>query len=67
MADDQVFVVRCWDDNRDQVGGVPAWRARLEHTNTGTERYFASLDALCAFIEEMLEQAARRNGGHDGH
>ena len=62
MADDQVFIIRCWDDNRDQTGGPPVWRARVEHTNTGTERHFANLLALCEFIEKTLQRASRKNG-----
>ncbi len=62
MPDDQVFIVRCWDDSRDQEGDRPAWRVRVEHTNTGVERYFADLPALCAFIEETLQRASRRSG-----
>ena len=62
MANDQVFIIRCWDDNRDQTSGAPAWRARVEHTNSGAERHFADLRALCDFIETTLQRASRKNG-----
>ena len=61
MADDQVFIIRCWDDNRDQTGRPPEWRARVEHTNTGAERHFANLPSLCEFIEITLQRASRKN------
>lgn len=62
MLDDQVFIIRCWDDNRDQTGGSPAWRVRAEHANTGAERHFADLSALCNFIKETLQRASMTKG-----
>lgn len=62
MVDDQVFIVRCWDDRSDQTTGSPVWRLRVEHTNCATERHFADLPALCDFIGEALQRAAMTKG-----
>ena len=43
------YLLRLWQAERE---GVLTWRASIESARTGERRGFASLAALCAFLEQ---------------
>lgn len=49
------FLLRVW---RAGNGAKPEWRASLEDTFTGERRGFASLEELCAFIQNLTGEKA---------
>jgi hypothetical protein len=53
--DYRAFLLRLW--RVDEVDGVQ-WRASLEEPNTGERRGFASIERLCAFLEEQCKYSA---------
>ena len=58
------YMLRLWQTGEDEM----AWRASLENAHTGTRQGFASLDALCAFLEEKTGQgpSAAPGGSYSG-
>lgn len=52
----QSYLIRCWwADN----GGQPVWRITVQAPGSETQRHFANLAALCAWLAEQLN-------GHEG-
>jgi hypothetical protein len=49
------FLLRVW---RAGDGEQPQWRASLEDIRTGERRGFASLEELCAFIQNLTGEKA---------
>jgi hypothetical protein len=56
------YMLRLWQTGEDKM----AWRASLEDAHTGARQGFASLDALCAFLEEKtaLGPATKPRGAY---
>ena len=46
------YVLRVWCVTKDPRTG---WRASLQDSQTGERLGFASLDALCQFLEQQIE------------
>lgn len=51
----RAFLLRCWREAGAGPGGRPAWRFGLVEPGDGeTERGFASLEALLAYLQREL-------------
>ena len=48
QADYQAYLLRLW---RVTADGQTAWRASLEYPNSGERVGFASIEALCGFLQ----------------
>jgi hypothetical protein len=52
----RAFLLRCWREAKVGPGGLAAWRFCLVEPGDGeTERGFASLEALVAYLRRELE------------
>ncbi len=57
MTDDQVFIVRCWNEMPDEPVKGAMWRFRVSHMESGEERHFADSKGVAGFIDARLAQA----------
>ena len=56
------YIIRGWSDQ--EVGAeTPTWRFRLQDVESGSERGFATVEALLAFLKNELEGNMRRKRG----
>ena len=58
-ADDQVFIVRCWNERRDVPDGPAQWRVRVSHLNTDNEAYFNDPAEILLFLAKRLAEAEK--------
>ncbi len=56
-ADDQVFIIRCWNENADIPGTRARWRMRVVHVNRSLEAHFNKLEEICDFVSGRLSDA----------
>lgn len=63
-VDDQVFIIRCWNERRGNPDKPALWRVRVTHLNSDQEVHFNSPLAIIDFITNCLA-AAESIGCHD--
>ena len=61
MQDNYSFVVRIWQELRDEAGNWLAWRGSVRDVSTGECSYFDEPARLIAFIEDRV--GSHRQGG----
>lgn len=54
MQDNYAFVVRIWQELRDEEGNWLAWRGSVHDVSTGERSYFDAPARLIAFIEDRV-------------
>ncbi len=52
--DNHVFILRIWREPRENQAAWQSWRGKIEHVDTGQERYVADLQEINRFILEFL-------------
>jgi hypothetical protein len=57
------YLLRCWQEQSLVHVGRTAWRFSLEDPHTGERRGFATWEAVVAFLEAKLRDAARDAAG----
>ncbi|MCP4308632.1 MAG: hypothetical protein GY788_27915 [bacterium] len=62
-ADDQVFIIRCWNESGEACGRPSQWRMRVIYLNREQEAYFNEPAAIVDFIADNLADANK--AGHD--
>jgi hypothetical protein len=61
------YLLRLWREENHKVPGADKiWRASLESAHTGEKRTFASLEDLCAFLQNQTD-APPAFRGDDSH
>ncbi len=58
MTDDQVFIIRCWNEMPGEPPEGSIWRFRVSHEASEEVRHFADSKAVAGFIDACLTQAA---------
>jgi len=52
--DTHSFVIRIWNEARDQEGNILVLRGSIEHVGIGSRRYFDDLDGAIRFIRDEI-------------
>jgi hypothetical protein len=50
--DAHTFIVRVWQDQRENLSNQPAWKGQISHVGSGRQRYFLDLKDILGFIQE---------------
>ncbi len=50
----QSFVIRFWQEPREQPEQSPEWRGRIVHVQSGRHIYFRDLTTLVAFLHKQI-------------
>lgn len=58
--DDQVFIVRCWNEALGENAGDAIWRIRVSHLASGNERHFGDVGEVAQYIDTVLAEAHAR-------
>ena len=54
VKNDQVFIIRCWEERPESQVSRGEWRYRVSHINTKKNYHFSSLDEVQAFMEQKI-------------
>lgn len=56
LDDDQVVVIRFWQEPQEPAGSPPVqrWRARIKYVNSGQQFYAAGIDEALALVRSLL-------------
>ena len=66
MQDNYSFVVRIWQELRDEQGNWLAWRGSVHDVSSGERSYFDQPAKLIAFIEDRVGVRGQGGRGQDG-
>lgn len=58
-TDDQVFIIRCWNERRDIPAAPPQWRGRICNINSDTEIHFNDPTEVADFLAGCLADVER--------
>jgi hypothetical protein len=54
------FVIKIWEERRDQAGWRPIWRGSVDDVQTGQRAYFSSLLQLCGQLRRWSGMGTTR-------
>ncbi len=60
--DNHVFILRIWREPGESQAAWQAWRGKIEHVDSGRERYVVDLQEVNRFILEFLQQEEPGSG-----